>query len=79
MARIKILIEDDNGEKLHEKELTYHLDLKDTSFNALEGAVEKYKQRSSEELMQVLLEQSQTAFLSEKKTTKGTKRTVKPK
>ncbi len=68
MATIKIIISDDNGIVINEKELfQYDLDIKNGLFTDIEGAVDDFKKRSSKEITQFLLEQSQKKFISEKK------------
>jgi len=66
MARIKIIIEDDEGNQLNSQELQYDLNLADGKFHTLEGEVDKFKKSSSKEITAMLLEQLQKTSTSKK-------------
>ena len=70
MARIKIILEDDNGNVINKQELNYDLDLEDGKFSSLEDEVDKFKKASSKEVTSLLLNQMQKE-LSTKKKLKG--------
>lgn len=72
MARIKIILEDDNGAVLTSETLSYALDLKSGNFHTLEGEVEHFKKRASKEVMSILLQELQKQHSAEKKKKVGT-------
>jgi hypothetical protein len=68
MAHIEIIIKDDNGNIINEKEsFQYNLDTKQGLFDDIEGAVDDFKKSISNEITQFLLEHSQKKFIEEKK------------
>lgn len=80
MAKIKIIIEDDNGEKISEiAEREYYLDIKKGTLGEIEEAVEIFKQRALVEIEKELLEAQQTKYFEETKKKKNTKKMEKAK
>ena len=70
MATIEIIIRDDKGNVLRQdKPLTYNINLGTERFTDIEGAVEEGRLRSVPEITKFLLEQAQSKFIQEKKTT----------
>lgn len=67
MARIKIILEDDQGNVINSKELNYDLNLQDGKFHTLEGEIDKFKKSSSKEITALLLTQMQKELKSQKK------------
>lgn len=67
MARIKIRIEDDNGELITAKEFSYVLNSSDGQFNTLEGEVDRLKKDCSAKITATLFEYHQEKFVAKKK------------
>jgi len=68
MAKIRIIISDDNDKIISEKEiLEYNLNIPNGLFTEIEGEVDEFKKRSSNEITQFLLEHFQQKFIREKK------------
>lgn len=68
MAKIRIIISDDNDKIINEREIFhYNLNIPNGLFSEIEGEVDDFKKRSSKEITQFLLEHFQQEFTREKK------------
>jgi|HubBroStandDraft_3_1064219.scaffolds.fasta_scaffold594136_2 hypothetical protein len=68
MARIRLILEDDNGKPLPTNaQQIYALDSQCDTLNQIEAAVEKFKNAALPQLEQTLLAQAQYRFLGEEK------------
>ncbi len=69
MAKIEIIIRDDNGTIINEgKTLEYNLGLGKEKFTDIEDAVEQFRIQCGKEITEFLLYQAQQKFIKEKKT-----------
>jgi hypothetical protein len=65
MPRIRLILEDDNGNLLPENaEQVYSLDGDCDTLNEIEAAVEKFKKQALPQVEQTLLTQAQQRFVS---------------
>ena len=62
MAKIKLVLLDDEGKILQER--VQKVELGGGSFNEIEQAVEDYQQKEMKELTKILLEEEQKKFIS---------------
>jgi len=70
MATIEIIIKADNGKIINKLQpFVYDLNLDKKRFSDIEGAIDIFKKKSSNELTTFLLEKMQQDFIKEKKTT----------
>jgi len=68
MSRIRLILEDDNGNPLPTNaQQIYALDSQCDTLNQIEAAVEKFKNAALPQLEQTLLAQAQHRFLGEEK------------
>ena len=70
MVKIKITLEDEQGEQLSQLEL-FNLKLGNQRLDEIETAVEKFKKKMLPELSKELLSQAQREFTQEKKKTQS--------
>ncbi len=66
MARIKIIIEDDNGQKINEEDIVYQLKISDGKFHTLEGEVDAFKKVAVAKITASLLEHEQNKLTQKK-------------
>ena len=72
MPRVRLVLEDDNGNPLPDTEQVYILEGECDTLNQIEAAVETFKRCALPPLEQELLNQAQTRYLTqEKKTLSG--------
>jgi len=68
MATIEIIIRDENGIIISQNQsFVYNLDLNKNRFTDIEGAVDIFKKKSSNEITKFLLEKIQQDFAQKKK------------
>jgi len=68
MARIKITIEDDFGNRIGKEEFKeYYLNIGNGTLDEIEGAVEEFKNRALSEIEKQLLKQEQSKYIAEEK------------
>ena len=73
MARIKIIIEDDFGNRIEKEEpREYYLNIGKGTLNEIEGAVEEFKNRALSEIEKELLKQEQRRYIAEEKKEENT-------
>lgn len=66
MAKIKIILEDDNGQILNEEAFVYDLKIAGGNFNDLEGEVARFKQESSAKITTTFLGHLQNEITKKK-------------
>ena len=70
MPRIRLILEDDNGNPLPDNaERVYSLEGDCNTLNQIEEAVEKFKNNALPQVEQTLLEQAQQRFTAQEKKT----------
>ncbi len=67
MPRIRLVVEDDNGNPLPDTEQVYLLEGDCATLNRIEAAVETFRKQALPHLEQALLEQAQAQFVSQEK------------
>lgn len=67
MPRVRLVLEDDNGNPLPDTEQVYVLEGDCDTLNQIEAAVETFKKRALPPLEQVLLHQAQARYLTQEK------------
>ena len=68
MATVEIIIRDDDGSIVNGSERRkYQLNLRNNSFNDIEGAVESFKNTALPDITADLLNEMQTNFIKKKK------------
>jgi len=72
MAKIEIVIKDDNGKRIGEQQ-EYELEVGEGSLAEIEAAVEEFKRKSLPKIEGELLSESQAQLIKKKRRT-GTKR-----
>ncbi len=70
MPRVRLVLEDDNGNPIADTEQVYVLDGDCDTLNQIETAVETFKQRALPPLEQALLTQAQERAVTKLKKTK---------
>jgi len=69
MPRVRLVLEDDNGNPLPDTEQVYVLEGECDTLNQIEAAVETFKQRAQPPLEQALLTKAQERYLTKEKKT----------
>ena len=69
MPRVRLVLEDDNGNPMPNTEQVYLLEGDCDTINQIESAVETFKQRALPPLEQALLNQAQERFVTAEKKT----------
>lgn len=69
MPRVRIVVEDDNGNPLPETEQVYSLENTCETLNQIEAAVETFRKQALPTLEQWLLTQAQERFVTQEKKT----------
>lgn len=69
MPRVRLVLEDDNGNPLPGTEQVYLLEGNCDTLNQIEAAVETFKKRALPPLEKALLTQAQERFLTQEKKT----------
>ena len=69
MPRVRLVLEDDNGNPIADTEQVYILEGDCDTLNHIEAAVETFKKRALPPLEKVLLSQAQERFITQEKKT----------
>ncbi len=69
MPRVRLVLEDDNGNPLADTEQVYILEGDCDTLNHIEGAVETFKKRALPPLEKALLTQAQERYITQEKKT----------
>jgi hypothetical protein len=77
MPRVRLVLEDDNGNPVPNTEQVYLLEGGCDTINQIETAVETFKKRALPPLEQALLTQAQERFVTEEKKSEPTAKTGK--
>jgi hypothetical protein len=77
MPRVRLVLEDDNGNPVPNTEQVYLLEGDCDTINQIETAVETFKKRALPPLEQALLTQAQERFVTEEKKSEPTAKTGK--
>ena len=72
MPRVRIMLEDDNGNPMPETEQVYPLENACDTLNQIEAAVETFKNQALPPLEQALLTQAQARCIAQEKKTQTT-------